>query len=106
MMSDVSTPAMPEDGAESSAVLDGNAAAGEFTGILAGDPTTVVVCCASCGARQAFGQLQAYLGGPGTVLRCRACEAMVARVAHTPRGTWLDASGSSSWLFRRTSDPA
>ena len=104
-MSDLSTPAMPEDAAESSAVLDGNAAAGEFTAIFASDPTTVTVCCGSCGAQQAFGQLQAYLGGPGTVLRCRACEAMVARVAHTPCGTWLDISGSSSWLFRRSPNP-
>jgi Family of unknown function (DUF6510) len=106
MTSDLSTPATHEDAAESRAVLDGNAAAGEFAGILASDPTTVTVRCGSCGAPQAFGQLQAYLGGPGTVLRCRECEAMVARVARTPRGTWLDVSGSSSWLFLPTPDPA
>ena len=106
MTSDQSTPATHEDGAESRAVLDGNAAAGEFAGILASDPTTVTVRCGNCGATQAFGQLRAYLGGPGTVLRCRACEAMVARVARTPRGTWLDISGSSSWLFLPTQDPA
>jgi hypothetical protein len=106
MTSDLSTPAAHEDGAETRAVLDGNAAAGEFAGILASDPTTVTVRCGSCGATQAFGQLQAYLGGPGTVLRCRECEAMVARVARTPRGTWLDISGSSSWLFLPTPDPA
>ncbi len=106
MTSDTSTPATHEDGAESRAVLDGNAAAGEFAAILASDPTTVTVRCGNCGATQAFGQLQAYLGGPGTVLRCRACEAMVARVARTPRGTWLDISGSSSWLFLPTPDPA
>jgi hypothetical protein len=106
MTSDLSTPATHEDAAESRAVLDGNAAAGEFAGILASDPTTVTVRCGSCGATQAFGQLQAYLGGPGTVLRCRECEAMVARVARTPRGTWLDVSGSSSWLFPPIPDPA
>lgn len=43
MTSDLSTPATHEDGAESCAVLDGNAAAGEFAGILASDPTTVTV---------------------------------------------------------------
>ena len=100
MTSDLSTPTADDDSAESRAVLDGNAAAGEFAGIFASDPTTVTVRCGSCGATQAFGQLQAYLGGPGTVVRCRECEAMVARVARTPRGTWLDISGSSSWLFR------
>lgn len=94
-----STGAVHGDGAESPAVLDGNAAAGEFAGILASDPTTVTVRCGSCGAAQAFAQLRAYLGGPGTVLCCRACEAMVARVARTPRGRWLDISGSSSWFL-------
>ncbi|MEU8276398.1 DUF6510 family protein [Microbispora bryophytorum] len=102
MTSDFPTPAAPDGGAESAAVLDGNAAAGEFSGILASDPTNVSVRCGSCGFAQAFGQLQAYMGGPGTVLRCRECAAMVARVARTPRGTWLDISGSSSWLFSPT----
>lgn len=100
-----STAAVQRDGTESGAVLDGNAAAGEFAGILASDPTTVTVRCGSCGATQAFAQMRAYLGGPGTVLRCRACEAIVARLARTPRGTWLDISGSSSWLFLPTPDP-
>lgn len=96
---DLPTAAAPDGGAGSGTVLDGNAAAGEFAGILAGDPTTVTVRCGSCGVAQAFGQLQAYMGGPGTVLRCRECAAMVARVARTPQGVWLDMSGSSSWLF-------
>jgi hypothetical protein len=87
------------DGTEHGATLDGNAAAGEFAGIFAGDVTTVTVRCGSCGAEQAFGEVHAYLGGPGTVLRCPHCEEMVARIARTRRGTWLDVSGSSSWLF-------
>jgi len=99
MTSDLSSSTGHEDNSESYVVLDGNAAAGEFAGILAGDPTTVTVRCGTCGATQAFAQLRAYLGGPGTVLCCHGCEAMVARLAHTPRGTWFDMSGSSSWLF-------
>lgn len=86
--------------------LDGNAAAGEFATVFGGDPTTVTVRCGSCGAAQVFGQLLAYLGGPGTVLRCRECEAMVGRLTRTPRGTWLDLSGSASWLFQPTTDVA
>ncbi|WP_203979340.1 hypothetical protein [Planotetraspora silvatica] len=31
---------------------------------------------------------------------------LLARVARTPRGTWLDISGSSSWLFLPTPGPA
>ena len=99
MTTDARTLSTPAADAHSGAILDGNAAAGEFSSVLAGDPTTVTVRCGACRATQAFAQLRAYLGGPGTVLRCRECEAIVARVARTPRGTWLDLSGSSSWLF-------
>lgn len=81
------------------AALDGNAAAGEFAAIFAFDPTTAIVRCGGCAAAEPFGRLHAYLGGPGTVLRCPQCEAMVARVACTARGIWLDLSGSSSWLL-------
>ena len=98
MTPDPTSNAVPGGGAPG-ASLDGNAAAGEFAGILAIDPTTVTVRCGPCSATQAFGQLRAYLGGPGTALCCHACGAMVARVARTPRGHWLDLSGSSSWLF-------
>lgn len=106
MNRDLSTAEARAPRTDRGAALDGNAAAGDFSDILANDPTTVTVRCGSCGATQAFGQLLAYLGGPGTVLRCRTCEAMVARVARTPAGTWLDISGSSSWLFLPTPSPA
>ena len=102
MSSDPSTPAALEGPAGSDAVLDGNGAAGEFAGIFASDPTTVTVRCGRCGAAQAFGQLRAYLGGPGTVLGCRDCDATVARLALTPRGAFLDLSGASSWTFLPT----
>lgn len=106
MNPDLSTSESRRVATDRGAALDGNAAAGDFSDILANDPTSVTVRCGSCGATQAFGQLLAYLGGPGTVLRCRKCEAMVARVARTPKGTWLDISGSSSWLFLPAPGPA
>lgn len=102
MTTDLSTPTAPGEVAGSNTILDGNAAAGEFAGIFANDPATVTVRCGRCGAPQAFAQLRAYLGGPGTVLGCRECDAMVARVTRTPRGAWLDLSGASSWLFLPT----
>jgi hypothetical protein len=102
MTTEPSTPAAHESTPEPRLALDGNAAAGEFSDVLAHDPTTVTVRCGTCGATQAFGQLRAYLGGPGTVLGCSKCEAMVARLARTPQGTWFDTSGSSSWLFPPT----
>lgn len=103
MTSDFSDQGAVETYAVSSAVLDGNAAAGEFSGIFASEVTTVTVRCGGCGVAQGFAQLKAYLGGPGTVLGCRECDAMIARVATTRQGTWLDLSGASSWLFPPTS---
>ncbi|WP_208378886.1 DUF6510 family protein [Cumulibacter soli] len=79
--------------------LDGNAAAGDFSNIFANDVTTVTIHCDGCGAEQLFAQARVYLGGPGTVLRCRGCDAILARLARTPRGTWLDLSGSRTWMF-------
>lgn len=81
--------------------LDGNAAAGEFMEIFTGDITDATVRCSNCDAVHAFGQLQAYLGGPGTVLCCDECGSMVARVATTESSVWLDLSGSTSWVFSR-----
>jgi hypothetical protein len=106
MNSDVSNAAGHGESGVPPTVLDGNAAAGEFAGVFAGDATAVTVRCGGCGATQPFAELRAYMGGPGTVLCCRRCEAMVARVARTPRGTWLDISGSSSWLFPTTPELA
>jgi hypothetical protein len=109
---DTDTPADTSTGADSMATdaggshyaLDGNAAAGDFATVFAGDPTSVRVRCGTCGASQAFGQLSAHLGGPGTVLRCRTCQSMTARIASTTKGIWLDLSGSSSWLFPATTE--
>jgi hypothetical protein len=89
------TPAQPGDS------LDGNAAAGDFMNVFIGDVTTATITCGGCGAIQAFGQLHAYLHAPGTVLRCRECTSMVARVATTDDRIWLDLSGSTSWAFIR-----
>ena len=81
--------------------LDGNAAAGPFAEIFAVDVTTVSVTCAGCDATAAFAEQRAFVGGPGTVLRCPGCDHLLARVVQTPTELWLDLSGSSSWRFPR-----
>jgi len=37
--------------------------------------------------------LRVFSGGPGLVLRCPACEAVMVRIAQTPRGTFVDVRG-------------
>jgi hypothetical protein len=53
--------------------LDGNGAAGLLREIFAQEMTTAVATCASCGAVGPIGESDLYLGGPGTVIRCRHC---------------------------------
>lgn len=79
--------------------LDGNAAAGPFEEIFGVDLTTVMVTCAGCQKAAPFAEQRAFLGGPGTVLRCPGCDHVLARVVQTRSELWLELSGSSSWRF-------
>ena len=53
--------------------LDGNGAAGLLREVFGTEMTTAVATCASCGAVGPIGESDLYLGGPGTVIRCRHC---------------------------------
>ena len=76
--------------------LDGNAAAGILSEIFARDLTTARATCASCGATDKIGALFVYGHGMGTVVRCPSCDAVILRVAQTPRELWLDATGAKT----------
>jgi hypothetical protein len=53
--------------------LDGNAAAGLLREVFGKEMTTAAATCASCGTVAPIGESDLYLGGPGTVIRCRTC---------------------------------
>ena len=76
-------------------MLDGNAAAGLMQELFGGEMTADPAECAGCGTVSAVGALLAFGHGPGLVLRCPACEAVMVRVARTPGGICLDARGVS-----------
>lgn len=86
--------------------LDGTAAAGPFAEIFGVDVSTVTVTCGGCRAQAAFAEQLAFLGGPGTVLRCPDCDHLLARIVQTRTELWLDLSGSSSWRFPLDPDEA
>ena len=86
---------------QDSNVLDGNAAAGAFAEVFGADVTTVIVTCAGCHASAPFAEQAAYLGSPGTVLRCPGCDHLLARVVETQTELWLEMSGCASWRFPR-----
>ncbi len=72
--------------------LDGNAAAGLLSEIFAGEVTTAVGTCDSCGSSDAVGAIHVYLAA-GTVLRCRHCEAVVMKVVTDGERIWVDVRG-------------
>jgi hypothetical protein len=61
--------------------LDGNAAAGLLSEVFTPEATAAFVRCASCGAEEAVATVRVYAQGPGTVLRCRGCDAVIMRFA-------------------------
>lgn len=74
-------------------MVDGNAVAGDLEMIFGRDMTANDAECTSCGQTHAMGALLAFTGGPGIVLRCPSCMAVMLRIVRTPRGTSIDARG-------------
>jgi hypothetical protein len=56
--------------------LDGNAIAGQLFEVFGAEMTTANRVCASCGAHGPVAELEVYLRGPGTVVRCRSCHSI------------------------------
>ena len=57
--------------------LDGNAIGGLLLEVFGAEPTAATGTCAHCGAVAQVAELVVYLEAPGTVVRCRSCEAVV-----------------------------
>ena len=62
-------------------VLDGNAIGGVLGEVFIRDLTTARVACGGCGAVEPLGAEAAYTRGPGVVLRCRHCHALLLVVS-------------------------
>jgi hypothetical protein len=77
--------------------LDGNVAAGVLGEVFAAELTAAVARCDACGTTGALGELHAYVGGPGTVLRCLGCQGVLLRVVRDGDRCWIDLRGLR-WL--------
>lgn len=73
--------------------LDGNVAAGELGDVFAVDVTTAVGQCAGCGRRGPMSDTRVFMGGPGLVVRCVGCDAVLLRVVSGGGRRWLDLRG-------------
>jgi Family of unknown function (DUF6510) len=80
--------AMPE-----TSRLDGNAVAGLMLEIFGREMTLANGVCRSCGVQSLLAELHVYSRAPGTVVRCRACGAMLICVVQAPGRTWIDLGG-------------
>jgi len=81
--------------------LDGNALAGMLEAMFGTDMTAIPGRCAHCGTINMVGAMRAYIGGPGAVLRCPACDGVVLRVVETAEATYFDARGAAYLRFER-----
>jgi hypothetical protein len=79
--------------------LYGNAAAGVLAEVFTAEATSAEVTCAGCGARGAIGTVLVYEGGPGTVLRCPACDAVLMRFARVRGRLVADLRGARLLSF-------
>lgn len=73
--------------------LDGNAIAGTLTAVFGTELTTATGACASCGRRSLVGEFVVYLRGPGTVVRCRHCAAVVVVIVEAHGVSCVDLQG-------------
>ena len=73
--------------------LDGNAIAGLLAEVFGAEMTTSKGTCGSCGASGPVGELVVYLRAPGTVVRCRACGAVLMVFAAVRGVTCVDLRG-------------
>jgi hypothetical protein len=73
--------------------LDGNAAAGLLSEVFAAEMTVASATCGGCGATNVLGRAQLYAQGPGAVLRCPSCTAVLMCIVERPGGLVVDLSG-------------
>jgi hypothetical protein len=76
--------------------LDGNRAAGLLREVFGREMTAAVATCGSCGAAAAIGETALYTGGPGTVIRCRACAGVLVVVTQIRGMACVDMMGMSA----------
>jgi len=80
--------------------LDGNAIGGLLLEIFAADMTSAETTCASCGAVRPVAETAVYLGGPGTVVRCRTCTSVLMVISRVRGRNCVDLSGLAALQVR------
>jgi hypothetical protein len=85
-----------DDPALEDPALDGNAIGGLLIEIFGTEMTTVIGTCGSCGAVSQVAELTVYVSRLGTVVRCRACDAVLMAFVRLHGVTCVDLQGLAS----------
>jgi hypothetical protein len=56
--------------------------------------TAAATTCIGCGDHRPVGELVAYVGDPGIVLRCGGCFAVQVQIVRAPRRVRIDLRGT------------
>jgi hypothetical protein len=73
--------------------VDGNATAGLLMELFGREMTDARGCCAACGVVNRLGALIVYNRGPGEVVRCPDCGAVVLVAVERPGGLRFHVAG-------------
>ena len=73
--------------------LDGNAIGGMLYHVFGSEMTMAKAKCGRCGESGPLAECEVYLGGPGVVVRCRACHNIVMVLVEVREMTCVDLSG-------------
>jgi hypothetical protein len=76
-----------------SSALDGNAIGGQLIETFGVELTAATTVCGNCGATAPVAETVVFLRGPGTVARCRGCEAVLMVLVGVRGVTCVDLRG-------------
>ena len=85
-------------------VLDGNAIGGLLQQVFGTDMTDAEATCATCGAAGPVAETVVYLRGPGTVVRCRNCSAVLMVISQIRGVNYVDLRGMTALDPARVAD--
>jgi hypothetical protein len=76
--------------------LDGNSIGGLLIDVFGAEMTSASGTCGTCGATGPVAELVVYRQAPGTVVRCRACGAILMVFVKARGMTCVDLTGMAS----------
>ncbi|UOE42978.1 DUF6510 family protein [Agromyces larvae] len=81
--------------------VDGNALAGPLAELFAFDVTDAMARCAECGTVDEVARAMVYRSAVGTVVRCAACDEVLATLVESDDRMWFSMRGMSALEVRR-----